>query len=104
MSTLFGALAGTRITNSQSWGLDFAMVAAFIGMLIPFVKTRATRISILVAGVVSVLTYEMPNKLGLMVAALLGIVAGMLVEARWPERAAQHGSNQAETHVQEGQS
>jgi 4-azaleucine resistance transporter AzlC len=106
--TWIGARAGESIKDPQSWGLDFAMVATFIGMLIPFVKNRATRISILVAGITSVLTYNMPNKLGLIVAALLGIASGVLVETRWPDAVKEpttfggEMSNQPETQLQEG--
>src|SRR5689334_3202057 len=53
LCTLIGARAGQSIKDPQSWGLDFAMIATFIGMLIPFVKNRATKISILVAAITS---------------------------------------------------
>ncbi|MEP7287679.1 MAG: AzlC family ABC transporter permease [Chloroflexota bacterium] len=78
-----GVLAGKVIGENS--GLDFAMVATFIGLVVPFVKSRAARVSVLCAGVSSIFTYSMPNKLGLIVAALLGIVAGMVVETFWPE-------------------
>jgi 4-azaleucine resistance transporter AzlC len=87
LCTLIGIIAGQTMQNAQSWGLDFAMVATFIGMLIPFVRNRATRISVMVSGVAAILTYPMPNKLGLIVAALLGIGAGMLAEIYWPDSA-----------------
>ncbi len=108
LCTWIGARAGESIKDPQSWGLDFAMVATFIGMLIPFVKNRATKISILVAAITSVLTYSMPNKLGLIVAALLGIASGVLVETRWPDPVKApvtfggEMSNQPETQLQEG--
>jgi predicted branched-subunit amino acid permease len=38
-------------------------------------------VCVLVAAATSVLTYPVPNKLGLMIAALLGILAGMIAEA-----------------------
>ena len=61
-------------------GLDFAMVVTFIGIVVPLIRTRPMLLSALVAALVSVLAYQMPNKGGLMVAALAGIAAGVALE------------------------
>ncbi len=82
--TLIGILAGQQIPDPQGWGLDFAMVVTFIGIIVPLVKNRPALVSVIVAGVVSVLANGLPNKLGLMAAALLGIAAGVLAEIAWP--------------------
>jgi 4-azaleucine resistance transporter AzlC len=82
--TLIGILAGQQIPDPQGWGLDFAMVVTFIGIIVPLVKNRPALVSVVVAGVVSVLAPGLPNKLGLMAAALLGIAAGVLAEIAWP--------------------
>ncbi len=85
LCTLLGVVAGQKIQNPQSWGLDFAMIVTFIGMTMPFIRSRPALASVLVAGVVAVLTYSLPNKLGLIIAALLGVLAGVVAEARWPQ-------------------
>jgi 4-azaleucine resistance transporter AzlC len=85
LCTLVGVIAGQSIKDPQSWGLDFAMIATFTGMLIPFIKNRAALISVLVAAMSAVLTYGLPNKLGLIVAAVLGVIAGLVAEIIWPE-------------------
>jgi predicted branched-subunit amino acid permease len=85
LCTLIGVLAGQHIRDPQSWGLDFAMIVTFIGMLVPFVRNRPGLVAVLVAGVVAALTYSLPNKLGLILAALLGVLAGVLAEARRPQ-------------------
>ena len=58
------------------------MSVTFIGMLVPLLKNRPTLAAVVVAGVVAVLTFPMPNKIGLIIAALAGVAAGMIVEAR----------------------
>lgn len=84
--TWIGILAGQSIQDPSSWGLDFAMVVTFIGMLVPLVKDRPALASVLVAGVSALLARGLPNQLGLLVAALLGIAAGVLAELVWPPR------------------
>lgn len=80
LSTLIGIVAGTQLQGLASWGLDFAMVVTFIGIVVPLIITRPMLMSALVAGVVAVLTYDMPNRLGLIVSALIGIGAGIVAE------------------------
>jgi len=85
LCTWIGLAAGRAIPDPASWGLDFAMVVTFIGMLVPLVRSRATVISVLVAAVTALLTNQLPNQFGLIVAALLGILAGVLAESLLPE-------------------
>lgn len=78
--TLLGFTVGQMLPNAATWGLDFAMPVTFIGMVIPYLKNRPMVATTLVAGVVSLLAYNMPHKMGLMVAAVAGIAAGVIVE------------------------
>jgi 4-azaleucine resistance transporter AzlC len=80
--TWIGIFAGSRIQNAESWGLDFSLSVTFIGMLVPLLKNRPTLAAVVVAGVVALLTFSMPNKIGLIIAALAGVAAGVIVEAR----------------------
>lgn len=82
--TLIGIVAGQQIPNAESWGLDFAMVVTFIGIIVPLVNNRAALASVIASGIVAVLANGLPNKIGLMVAALVGIAAGMIAEQVWP--------------------
>jgi len=85
LCTWIGIVVGQSIPNPGAWGLDFALVVTFIGMLVPFVKNRSTLVAVLVAGLVAVLCNGLPNKLGLIVASLAGISAGLLANRLWPE-------------------
>lgn len=80
--TLVGVVAGNAIPESLSGSLGFSMTVAFIGMLIPMIKNRPILASVLVASVTAVIAYPLPNSLWIMVAAIAGVIAGVLVESR----------------------
>lgn len=85
--TFLGLTIGRLIPNAASWGLDFAMSATFLGMIIPYLKGNLAMIATaLVAGVVSLLAYGLPHKLGLIVAAIAGIIAGTITERQIKNR------------------
>ena len=78
ISTAIGILLGAQVP--ASWGLDFTLALTFIGMVIPLLKNRPSIAAALCAGLVAVLTNHLPYKLGLMLAALTGIIVGVLLE------------------------
>lgn len=78
--TYLGLTVGQMLPNAAEWGLDFAMPVTFIGMVIPYLKNRPMVAAVSVAGVVSLVAHPVPHQLGLMIAALAGIAAGMMVE------------------------
>jgi 4-azaleucine resistance transporter AzlC len=80
LCTLLGLTLGQQIPNAASWGLDFAMVATFIGMVVPYVTSRPMVATVVVAGLGAVLARSLPHQLGLMVAAIAGIGAGIVTE------------------------
>ncbi len=77
ISTYIGIVVGQQIANVASWGLDFAMSVTFIGMTIPYLTTKPMGIAVMVAGIVALIAHPLPHKLGLLIAALAGITAGM---------------------------
>ncbi len=76
--TWVGILAGKSIPNPQAWGLEFALPVSFIGMLIPSLRRRSLLLSALAAGAAAVVFAGLPNRLGLIAAALVGVVVGIL--------------------------
>lgn len=91
MCTLVGIIAGTQLEGLANLGLDFAMVVTFLGIVVPLIVTRPMLLCALAAGITAALTNHWPNKSGLMAAALVGIVAGLIAEvifkpAASPER------------------
>jgi 4-azaleucine resistance transporter AzlC len=80
ISTAAGILLGT--TLPESWPLDFALPITFIALIMPALKDRPAIAASLTAGVVALLANGLPYKLGLMVAGLLGILVGTVLEGR----------------------
>jgi 4-azaleucine resistance transporter AzlC len=83
MCTYIGLRAGQAIPADQvaRLGLDFAAIVTFTGMLIPMVRNRPALLAVIVAGGGSVLFSGLPSRLGLIIAALLGVTAAVIAEA-----------------------
>ncbi|NEQ50356.1 MAG: AzlC family ABC transporter permease [Leptolyngbya sp. SIO3F4] len=80
LCTLIGLTLGQSIPNASAWGLDFAMVATFIGMTIPYLTNRPMVATVFVSGITALLAHGLPHQLGLMVAAIAGILTGIFTE------------------------
>lgn len=78
--TLIGLSLGHLIPDAAGWGLDFAMSVTFIGMVIPYLKNRSMFIAVIVSGVMALLTHNLPHQSGLIVAAMAGIMAGIVTK------------------------
>jgi branched chain amino acid efflux pump len=78
ISTALGIFLGKAIPDS--WSLDFALPLTFIAMVVPVLKNRPMIAAALSAGVVALVAYPLPYRLGLILAALVGIVVGTLLE------------------------
>ena len=78
--TFLGLTIGQLIPNAAAWGLDFAMPVTFIGMTIPYLTSKPMVAAVIVAGVVALLGQPLPHNLGLVVASLAGIAAGVMAE------------------------
>ena len=79
-STAVGIVIGAQVP--PGWALDFAIALTFIALVVPALTDRPTVAAALSAGIVAVLAARWPNKLGLVVAAIVGIVMGLVVEGR----------------------
>jgi 4-azaleucine resistance transporter AzlC len=80
LSTAVGVVLGT--TLPESWPLDFALPITFIALVMPALKDRPAIAASLSAGMVALIAYDLPYKLGLMIAGLLGILVGTILEGR----------------------
>ncbi len=78
VGTALGIFLGSAIP--ESWSLDFALPLTFIAMVMPVLKNRPSILAALSAGIVALLAYSLPYKLGLILAALIGIAVGILLE------------------------
>jgi 4-azaleucine resistance transporter AzlC len=80
ISTALGIFLGTAIP--ELWSLDFALPLTFIAMVVPVLKNRPAIAAALSAGIVALFAFSLPYKLGLILAALVGIGVGTLLEGK----------------------
>lgn len=80
ISTGLGIFLGAAIP--QNWPLDFALPLTFIALVMPVLRNRPAVMASLSAGLVALLAYNLPFKLGLILAALTGILVGTMLEGR----------------------
>lgn len=80
LADFLGALVGASFPNIEKYGLDFAMVAAFIAIVVPQIKSRGLyrrrrggRRLRRAVGHPALLT-------GIVVASVLGVLAGLCVD------------------------
>lgn len=88
--TYVGAVVGQAIPPSYS--LDFAVPVCFIALTAPLLRSGPHVVAALVAGAASLVFAWLPWSLGLLVAALLGLVAGAQSELWLRRRAAEAGA------------
>jgi 4-azaleucine resistance transporter AzlC len=78
--TVLGVLLGQSVPVLSSLGLDFAMVATFAAIVALQLRQRPVLLADLVAGSVAMLARGLPYKTGLMLAAVSGVLAGVVAE------------------------
>lgn len=78
-STAAGVFLGAAVP--QGWSLDFTLALTFIALVFPSLQDVASTVAALAAGILAVLVVGLPFKLGLVLAALVGIAVGLFVEA-----------------------
>lgn len=80
MGSLAGILLGAGIP--ESWALDFAIPLTFTALVVPVLKDRLSGVVAVLAGVAAIAANGLPYNLGLPLAALCGIGAGVLLDRR----------------------
>ncbi|WP_428774132.1 AzlC family ABC transporter permease [Vibrio sp.] len=80
LATLAGIIAGSFIPNMGEWGLEFAVAATFIAIVIPTIKSLSVLVSVITALILSVgLTWQGVEG-SLMLASLGAMLAGYMTE------------------------
>ena len=80
ISTAAGLYLGAVIP--ESWSLDFTLSLTLIALVVPTLEDRASILSAVTAGVIAVIAFALPYKLGLLAAAFCGIFVGFLVKIK----------------------
>jgi 4-azaleucine resistance transporter AzlC len=79
-STAAGVFLGAQVPDTL--GLDFAIAVTFIAIVVPALRDRTLAAAAVSAGLVAVVAAGLPYNLGLVVAALVGITVGLVLEGR----------------------
>lgn len=85
LCTWIGMTLGQQIPDMTNWGLDIALIVAFVAIVVPALQKRADWACAATAGVTAVLCYDWPNQTGLLFAALLAIGVGLLLDPKTPQ-------------------
>lgn len=81
-STLAGIVAGQYIPNLEHLGLEFAIAATFIAIVIPSIKNKSTLFAVLVSGLSVLILSVYARDYALIVATLLGMAAGYFIPVK----------------------
>ena len=82
LCTWMGIVLGSQLPSLTSFGLDIAMVVAFIGIVVPNLKLPSHWLCAITAAVSGLLTYPWPHQTGILVSSLFAIAVGVSVENR----------------------
>jgi 4-azaleucine resistance transporter AzlC len=82
-ATFVGITIGKFIPNIEGMGLEFAIAATFIAIVIPSIKNRSILSSAVVSGGSVLILSIIGSKHALIIATLMGMLAGFIVEIRF---------------------
>ena len=83
-SVAVGVFAGTLVP--AKWSLDFAIPLVFLSLVLPALQTRSHWAAAIAASVAAAFCTSMPLKLGLIAAAITGVLVGVLMERQTTAR------------------
>ncbi len=83
-----GSLAGIFLGSAvpAEWGLGFAGTLAILCILVPTMLTSAALSGVIAASATAVIAYELPYKLGMLLAVFVGMGTSMLVQEMLEKR------------------
>lgn len=83
VGTAVGVFLGAILPSSL--GLDFVIPLLLIAVAVPALKTKKSMLAAVIGGGLAVLGFQLPYNLGLLMGAIVGMVAGLAVEL-WEEK------------------
>ena len=79
--SIVGGLLGSSIKDPLSWGLDFAMPATFLSILIPQIVSLRILVVVAISGICAVAAYiAVPGKWYIIIATVVAVIAGTAME------------------------
>jgi predicted branched-subunit amino acid permease len=78
VSSIIGILLASLFPDN--WGLELAGTLVLIPIMVSAIVTRSTAVAVAIAGVVSLLAFDLPYRLALPLAVITAIVAGSITD------------------------
>lgn len=79
IGTVIGVIVGLKIP--ESWSLDFAVPLTFMAIMLPNLRDWAAGVAALTSGLISVVAFNLPMNISIIVAAVSGILVGFFTES-----------------------
>ncbi|NYT65189.1 AzlC family ABC transporter permease [Alcaligenaceae bacterium] len=86
LASLMGIYLGGLVP--ASWSLEFAAILALMAIIIPLVKTKPMAMCLLAAGLIAWVCQPLPLRLGLALAVVGGVIAGVISERIYHRKSA----------------
>ena len=80
--TIIGITFGSSFPEIKNWGLEFAMSATFIGIVIPYLKSKPMIVTAIASSTLVLILKDLPNNLGLIISPIISISIGVLLELK----------------------
>ena len=80
LCTFLGFSLGEALPGMEGWGLEVAMIVAFVGIVAPALTSLPVWITAAVAVAGGVVTWGWPHQSGLMISAVIAVAAGVAAE------------------------
>jgi 4-azaleucine resistance transporter AzlC len=80
ISTFAGIVAGQHIPNLEHFGLEFAIAATFIAIVIPSIKNKSTLVSVISSGLSAIILSIFMKEYALIIATFIGMLCGYLTK------------------------
>lgn len=92
--SIIGGLLGNSIKDPLSWGLDFAMPATFLSILIPQIVSIRILAVVVISGICAVAAYIIvPGKWYIIIATVVAVTAGTAMEISEERRSKKCGQS-----------
>lgn len=82
VSTAVGIGVGSGLPSLDGLALDFVLPLTFIAILFPLLEGRPAVIAAAAAGLLAVVLDPLPYKIGLLIAAMVGVAVGLAADLR----------------------
>ncbi|MGI9275388.1 MAG: AzlC family ABC transporter permease, partial [Endozoicomonas sp.] len=82
LCTWIGLTLGQNLPGMSQWGLEVAMIVAFVGIIAPALTSAPMWAAAAAASVCAIVSHDWPHQSGLILSSVIGVATGLLLESR----------------------